>query len=287
VPGRERVLHLAGMVSRRASAAVAALALATLAPGAARAGLWPQPAMGPSRSGDPELVLSFDDGPHPTITPQLLDMLEAHDLHAVFFWVGWRITRAPETAREIVERAVAEGHVIANHTINHAQLCTVEDHVGSLEIDGAKAILEDLAHMPVVWFRSPYGARCLRLEGLLADRHLSHFHWDLDPQEWKNPSVKRTVAYVTSHLARLGDGQRAVLLLHDTKVGTLHALPQILDWIVAENKVREAEGRRTIRFVSAPQLAIEQLDPDLREWATGTAAAAAEAFTNALAGAVP
>jgi hypothetical protein len=92
---------------------------------------------------------------------------------------------------------------------------------------------------------------------------------------------------VTSHLARLGDGQRAVLLLHDTKVGTLHALPQILDWIVAENKVREAEGRRTIRFVSAPQLAIEQLDPDLREWATGTATAAAEAFTTALTATVP
>ena len=132
------------MVSRRASAAVAALALAALTPGAASAGLWPQPAMGPSRSGDPELVLTFDDGPHPTITPQLLDMLEAHDLHAVFFWVGWRVTRAPDTAKEIIERAVAEGHVIANHTINHAQLCTVEDHVGALEIDGAKAILEGL-----------------------------------------------------------------------------------------------------------------------------------------------
>lgn len=277
------------MVPRRASAAVAALAIATLAvaPGAARAGLWPQPSMGTSRSGDPELILSFDDGPHPTITPQLLDMLEAHDLHAVFFWVGWRITRAPETAREIIERAVAEGHVIANHTINHAQLCSVDDHVGALEIDGAKALLEDNAQMPVVWFRSPYGARCLRLEALLADRDLAHFHWDLDPQEWKNPSVKKTLAYVSSHLKRLGDGQRAVLLLHDTKVSTLHALPQILDWIVAENKIRAAEGRRTIRFVSAPQLAIEQLDPDLGEWVTGAAGAAATALGAALTRAVP
>jgi peptidoglycan/xylan/chitin deacetylase (PgdA/CDA1 family) len=278
------------MCPPRASAAVAALIAALalgLAAAPARAGLWPQPAMGASRSGDPELVLSFDDGPHPTITPKLLDMLEAHDLHAVFFWVGWRVTRLPETAQAIIERTVDSGHVIANHTINHAQLCAVDDVVGALEIDGARALLENLAKMPVVWFRSPYGARCLRLEAMLADRKLQHFHWDLDPQEWKNPSVKKTVAYVTSRLTQLDDGERAVLLLHDTKVSTLHALPLILDWIVAENKLRTASGRRSIRLVSAPQLALEQLDPELSEWTAAAVRGAVAAVSAGLTAVVP
>ncbi len=265
----------------------AALASVVASANPARAGNWPQPAMGPSRSGDPEVVLTFDDGPHPRITPQLLDMLDAHELRAVFFWVGWRLQRVPEESRKIIQRAVAEGHVVANHTINHAQLCTVEPDVGAQEIDGSRALLEEMAQMPVVWFRSPYGARCMRIEVLLATRHLQHFHWDLDPQEWRSPSAKKTIAYVTHHLAQLDEGERAVLLLHDTKVSTLHALPKILDWIVAENKIRVAAGRRPIRFVPGYQLAAEQLDPDLTEWARGSAGAAWSGLSVALASVVP
>jgi peptidoglycan/xylan/chitin deacetylase (PgdA/CDA1 family) len=275
------------MDSRRAPVAAAALASLLASSSPVQAGNWPQPAMGPSRSGDPEIVLTFDDGPHPRITPQLLDMLQVHDLHAVFFWVGWRLERVPDDSRKLIQRAVAEGHVVANHTINHAQLCTVEPDVGAHEIDGARALLEEMAQMPIVWFRSPYGARCLRIEMLLAARNLQHFHWDLDPQEWRSPSAKKTIAYVTHHLAQLNEGQRAVLLLHDTKVSTLHALPKILDWIVAENKLRVAAGRKALRFVSAPELAFELLDPDLRGWLDDTARRTGTGLGAALSAVMP
>ena len=74
-----------------------------------------------------------------------------------------------------------------------------------------------------MWFRVPYGVRCSRVEKLLADRGLVHFHWDLDPQEWKHNDPVRAVKYVEGELSRMAD--RNVLLRHDIKTATVKALP--------------------------------------------------------------
>jgi len=270
-----------------APTALAALVLTGAAAGRARAGAWPQPAMGGSRSGEPELILSFDDGPHPIVTPKILDMLAAHDIHAVFFWVGWHFQRAPEASKALAERAIAEGHVIANHTINHAQLCAVPEAQAAFEIDGNRAMLEQAATMPVVWFRSPYGARCSQIERLLAERGMHNFHWDLDPQEWRKGSQGSAIRYVTHNLAFLGDKDRAVLLLHDTKRSTLTALPKILDWITAENKKREVSGRKPIVIVPASELAAEQVNHDLLGWLAVVAGEAGDDVLGGLASSIP
>jgi hypothetical protein len=125
--------------------------------------------------------------------------------------------------------------------------------------------------MPPVWFRAPYGAHCKRLEDMLAERALDHVYWDIDPQEWRHGSVKRTVDRVTGGLRRATG--RNVVLLHDTKVVTVYALPRILGWLAAENDKRAAKQRRPIRIVDAPALAAEQAAPVvawLREAAEAT-----------------
>jgi hypothetical protein len=108
-----------------------------------------------------------------------------------------------------------------------------------------------------MWFRAPFGVRCDRLDGLLAERTTSHLHWDLDPQEWKHGDKAKTVSYVTGSLARASD--RNVLLMHDIKTVTVAALPEILDWLDAENARRIKANQKPIRILQAPELAIEQL----------------------------
>jgi peptidoglycan/xylan/chitin deacetylase (PgdA/CDA1 family) len=232
----------------------------------AAANTWSGPAAGRSPSGDPEILFTFDDGPNPVTTPKVLDILAEHRIHAVFFLVGDMITKNPR-APAIIARILREGHIIANHTMHHSDLCrgtTVEPSVA--DIDEGKATIEKAAGIPIVWFRAPFGARCDRLEGLLRERRVAHFHWDLDPQEWKHGNLKATVNYVTGALSRASD--RNVLLMHDIKRVTVKALPEILAWIDAENDRRVKSHRRPIRILQAPDLAVEQLPTGLMSWLT-------------------
>jgi hypothetical protein len=119
---------------------------------------------------------------------------------------------------------------------------------------------------------------------MLAERHLAHFHWDLDPQEWKHGDAARAVRYVTGELGRAHG--RDVLLMHDIKQATVRALPEILDWIDAENARREKSHRKPIRIVEAPALAVERLPRGLTGW-LGDATAGARALPGALASVLP
>jgi peptidoglycan/xylan/chitin deacetylase (PgdA/CDA1 family) len=253
-------------VSRFLFAAVVALAAGTAA-----AKGWPTPAAGESASGDPEIVFTFDDGPSPTTTPQVLDILKAHHIHAVFFLVGEMAASENKKVPAIVQRILREGHVIASHTMHHEDLCRkkVSDDKAAAEIDDGIAAIEAVAHVKLAWFRTPYGARCQRVEDLLAARGLEHFHWDLDPQEWKHNNPDKAFNYVTGNLARTAD--RNVLLMHDIKQATVKALPRILDWIDAENARRAEVGKRPIRIVQAPLLAAERLPAGLAAWSRDAA----------------
>lgn len=236
---------------------VLVLVLLVLASSAAAKG-WPTPAAGRSTSGGPEVLFTFDDGPNPTTTPKVLDILAKHQIKAVFFMVGEMVDTQNKKVPGIVARILREGHVIANHTMKHKDLCRVKTIEAAIaDLDDGKAAIEKVAMVPMVWFRAPFGVRCDRLDGLLAERGISHFHWDLDPQEWKHGDKAKTVNYITGSLARSSD--RNVLLMHDIKPVTVAALPEILAWIDTENAKRVKANQKPIRILQAPELAIEQL----------------------------
>jgi len=245
---------------------------------------WPTPAAGESASGGPELLFTFDDGPNPKTTPQVLDILAQHHIHAVFFLVGEMAGNRSPKVPALIRRILREGHVIGTHTMTHKDLCRVSEAAAIQDLDDGKAIIEQVAGVPTAWFRTPYGARCERVERLLAARHLDHFHWDLDPQEWKHGAPAHTVRYVTGELAR--SAGREVLLMHDIKAATVKALPQILDWIDAENARRQASHKKPIRILSAAELAIERLPPGMTAW-FDAATAGARALPDALASVLP
>lgn len=221
---------------------------------------WSQPALGASTSGDPEVLFTFDDGPVPESTYAILDTLRAHHVNAVFFMVGHRLQK-PE-AREIVQRVLDDGNAVGNHSMGHLHLCVRANSTRiSSEIDETAKLLEELSGMPAIFFRTPYGSRCHRLEEALFARGLTHMHWDVDPQEWKFPDGHRTQVVITKAIGRLRDGERAVILSHDTHAATALALPGVLDWIDAENARRRAAGRRPIRILAPSDIAMEQLAP--------------------------
>lgn len=249
-------------------------------------------------SGDPELVLTFDDGPNPRTTPAVLDALAEHHIHAVFFLVGEMVKQ--KQAESIIARMQREGHIIGNHTMTHKDLCrlkgssdptraaeeasTAGDARAAREIDDGKSAIEKAMGYSPVWFRAPYGVRCPRVEKLLADRRLTHFHWDIDPQDWKGGNARRVASYVEAQIGRMTG--RNVLLMHDVKKATVEALPEILDWIDAENARRATAHKRRIRLVNGYELAVERLSPGLIDW-LANAAPKAEAWAAALAAAIP
>lgn len=246
----------------RLSLALVAFVLGAGVAGDVDARGWPSPAAGPTMTGDPELIFTFDDGPSPQLTPLVLDALAAHQIKAVFFLVGRNV--AHDKATPIIERILREGHIIANHTMTHGNLCRIADDARAAdEIDKGREVIERAAGMRITWFRVPYGARCERVDAMLASRGITHFHWDLDPKEWQHNNAKKTAEYVIAQLGRMKG--RNVLLMHDVKKATVEALPEILAWIQTENSRRKEARLRRIRIIQAPELAMERLPAGMLE----------------------
>jgi peptidoglycan-N-acetylglucosamine deacetylase len=230
-----------------AGGALDAISAARLAPAVAHNPVrplhWAKPA-GAARGGASgarrartgrELILTFDDGPDLAGTPPVLEELERRGLRAIFFVNGQHMVGSrPEdfARRDLVRRIAAQGHLVANHTLSHRNVCAEQETLEQ-EIDGNAEIIAGATGLRPLLFRSPYGARCRRLDQALAERELLSIGWNLDPQEWKGGSEDALVDHVTTRLAR--STGRAVLLLHDTQRQTARVLPRILDWIEAAN----------------------------------------------------
>jgi len=193
-----------------------------------------------------ELVLSFDDGPDLKFTPLVLDELDKRGLKAIFFVTGHRVVGdRPEdfARRELLRKIAAHGHLVANHTMTHRNLCQGPDDA-AMEIDTNAEVIASATGLRPLLFRAPYGARCRRLEATLAARELISVGWNLDPQDWRNPTSDDILGYLELRLRRL-EG-RGILLLHDTHPASVFALGPLLDWIARENRLAVAAGQPPI-----------------------------------------
>ena len=182
-------------------------------------GLWPRSRwLGPNRTdfhGEPaaagKLVLTIDDGPEPTVTPAVLDVLARHGARASFFLIGARARAHPD----LVRRIVAEGHGVENHSFSH-------DHGFSLrgmgwlarDIDAAQRTLTELAGRAPRFFRAPAGLRSPLLDPVLARAHLRLAAWTRRGFDTRSSDPVRVLERLAGRDGkRLADGD--ILLLHD------------------------------------------------------------------------
>jgi peptidoglycan/xylan/chitin deacetylase (PgdA/CDA1 family) len=226
---------------RRAPAAYEPVALFSPGHGAHTAF---QPATAPR-----ELVLSFDDGPDLRGTPLILEELDKRGLKAIFFVTGWRLTgHRPEDVarRDLVRKIAAHGHLVANHTFSHHNLCRNPDEQ-TAEIDGNAKLIAATTGVPPLLFRSPYGAFCESLQDKLTARELPDIGWNIDPQDWKSDDEDVVFTYLTTKLSGLKG--RGILLLHDTHLASVHALPRVLDWLARQNARDVRAGREPVEVI--------------------------------------
>lgn len=167
-----------------------------------------------------QVALTFDDGPHPRNTPELLDILGAHGARATFYVIGQQVRRFPEIARRIV----AEGHELGNHTWDHPTLSAMGEHSILSQIDRTQdMIAQTTGHLPIS-IRPPYGAIQPRQSRMiLSQRALPTILWSVDPQDWRRPGAS-VVAQRMLQGARPG----GILLAHDIHAATVRAIPEVL-----------------------------------------------------------
>ncbi|MBS0124382.1 polysaccharide deacetylase family protein [Thetidibacter halocola] len=177
------------------------------------------------RTPSPVVALTFDDGPHPTLTPHLLDLLRARRLRATFYLIGNRVVQWPD----IVRRIASEGHEIGNHSWSHPVLSKLSDAAVRDEIDRTSDAIWRVTGRPPVTFRPPYGAFTQRQRhALLESRKLPTVLWSVDPQDWRRPGAQAVASRILN-----GSRPGAIILSHDIQRGTVAAMPQTLDGLAA------------------------------------------------------
>ena len=180
-----------------------------------------------STGGEKTVALTFDDGPHPVYTREILGILEEYGIRATFFCIGSNAEQYPEIVREVA----AAGHEIGNHTYGHPNLGeagyegTMEEILG-MENALAGALEEASPHL----FRPPGGMYCDEVCRAAADLDYSVILWSVDTRDWAHTAVEDIVENVLTN-TDAGD----IVLFHDYVSGespTPEALRRILPELV-------------------------------------------------------
>ena len=178
------------------------------------------------RVDQPVVAMTFDDGPSAVLTPRLLDILKQRNIKVTFFVLGQLVQEHPE----IIQRAVAEGHEIANHSWDHKALNKLGDGGLKHELADTSEAITRASGKPVTLMRPPYGATNPRLNRAIEKEYgMKVILWSVDPLDWKRPGPQ-----VVSQRILAGTQPGAIILSHDIHPGTIEAMPATLDALLAK-----------------------------------------------------
>lgn len=154
------------------------------------------------------IALTYDDGPYPPYTNQLLDVLNSHKIKATFFLIGRNIEKHPEIVREIGSR----GDELANHSYSHKDMMFKPNDFLVSEIEKTDKLLEDLGvKQESISFRPPWGRRFLVLSYLVAQMHKKLIMWDVDSYDYEPKLTADDIANQVIKKARSG----SIVVMHD------------------------------------------------------------------------
>lgn len=177
------------------------------------------------------VLLTFDDGPDPDVTPGVLDRLSAYEARAVFFVVGNRISKAPQLLRRILD----EGHLLGNHTFTHRLDRDPDPVTYYCDVQRCQQAIEELVGQRPRLFRAPMGRSSAG--ALIAPRllKLRQVLWSLDSEDWNLRSEEAAVACGKRLCGSVAGGD--IVLLHDDNPNVL----KVLDVLLPNLKTQELD----------------------------------------------
>jgi peptidoglycan/xylan/chitin deacetylase (PgdA/CDA1 family) len=195
------------------------------------------------RTGDKPnlLALTFDDGPDPDWTPKILDILKEKGIHASFFIVGENAQASPD----LVQRILAEGHDVGNHTFTHPNLGDLSDSLVTLEINATQRLFEALTGRSMRLFRAPFlgDAEPTTSDEIVPIEIAQSMGYvtvglHVDTNDWLHPPADVIVDRVLDRVSDPNPDMRGhIILLHDSggdRSATVAALPKLIDTLRAK-----------------------------------------------------
>jgi len=154
-----------------------------------------------------KISLTFDDGPHPQCTPEILEVLKSLEVKATFFMVGTNVRKHPVLSRKIAE----EGHEIGAHSFWHRRMLFLSRGEVESEIDFAFEVIGDITGRRIKLFRPPFGIHGYLLPKILEEKGAKLILWDVNSKDWK---IKDSETISANVIRKVRGG--SVLLFHDS-----------------------------------------------------------------------
>ena len=193
-------------------------------------------------SVEKKILLTFDDGPNPNTTNNILDVLNKYSIKSVFFCVGENLLKYPDLANGILN----EGHLIGNHTMRHQRLTGLNE----LEIQGSIQQVQEVAiknlNLKIRYFRPPHGRFALKTAKILKENDLQNVMWSLLTYDYKNDL--NIVKFAVSNYLNAD----SIIVLHDSDKSS-EIIKDSIDFIIehaAQRKYKIGKPSECLRFYS-------------------------------------
>lgn len=164
-----------------------------------------------------KVALTFDDGPHPEYTPQMLEVLKEQNVKATFFLLGEEVEKYPEIVKKIHE----EGHLIGNHSYKHEQLSKLTMEKACAQVNRTNELVYDITGEYPSYLRPPFGDWHEKLD---CEANMVEVLWDVDTLDWSVQNHNRIVNKVLKNVQ-----ENDIILMHDGYETSVTAAKEIID----------------------------------------------------------
>jgi peptidoglycan-N-acetylglucosamine deacetylase len=172
------------------------------------------------KSREPALFLTFDDGPHPTVTPKLLDVLDQYGVKASFFVIGSNIEQYPDIAADIVRK----GHTLANHSYSHPNFSKITMSERVEQISKTDTLIEQITGKKCTYFRAPQGRWHVPTLLYLMRKRITAAHWSRDSLDYQKKECEVIVSSFSEQPVSNGE----VILFHDDNILSTQVLTELI-----------------------------------------------------------
>ncbi|MCD6116475.1 polysaccharide deacetylase family protein [bacterium] len=181
--------------------------------------------------GKKEIYLTFDDGPYPVYTYQILDILDKYNIRGVFFLEGSKVEKYPEIVKDIYD----QGHIAGNHSYSHQSLLFKSSNFILEEIRKTDDVINDITGLKPVFFRPPYGRFDLRFKRIMQQTGHKLVLWSLLSYDYS--CIRKESIF---NIVRKNAVSGSIIVFHDgleTSRVTIEVIPEIIEYFLNEGYI--------------------------------------------------